>query len=463
MWFLVNFTWQIIYNCWWHLASSANDLVAFVWSYVKLPFVVVIHILKSFGLLSLSVTHLVLRNLYYIFLLWVFVYLLMLLYRFITQRDWAIQLELYMGSTPHHDNLYGGDGRTLTIAPVLLNQHCRQCLSPPHIIELRKIPPKKPLRTFHPSTREKRQATQVSGPAAKTPISWSAAITRTIHQVNDAAGAPNFGSPLALTAHPFRVQHAGSHTPSLGYGLPTANQSPAQWWGPWGPPPPWAQYYQQWPPLAPLGASGHINNSSVQQPVGSSNWQQQMTQANQSLVANYNLQAALQSMTTSSSPEKQKQEEVQQSPDPLVSALVVSAVPGKQAKPILSMHVSQSIKKCIWAGEYIDLAYLLKTNPVPEDDKSYEFAYTSHSTNKLSLTTTKPKAKIESYNAWNKAFRVLTEIFALRDQSQCLPIVQYVAELNDNIGKFTFLVTYQYDIKFYLKKQIKPSWLCWGG
>ena len=97
MWFLVNFIWQIIYNCWWHIASSANDLVAFVWSHVKLPFEVVIHILKSFSLLSLSVTHLVLRILYYIFLLWVFVYLLMLLYRFITQRNWAIQLSYLWG------------------------------------------------------------------------------------------------------------------------------------------------------------------------------------------------------------------------------------------------------------------------------------------------------------------------------------------------------------------------------
>ena len=107
--------------------------------------------------------------------------------------------------------------------------------------------------------------------------------------------------------------------------------------------------------------------------------------------------------------------------------------------------------------EYVDLAYLLETNLVPENKKSYEFACTSHSTNKLSLTTTKPKAKIESYNAWNKAFRVLTEIVALRDPSQCLPMVHYVAELNDNIDKFTFLVTYQYDMKFHLKKQIKLS------
>ena len=79
-----------------------------------------------------------------------------------------------------------------------------------------------------------------------------------------------------------------------------------------------------------------------------------------------------------------------QNQDPLVNALAVSMVPGKQTEPILSMHVYQSIKKCIWAGEYIDLVYLLETNPVPEDEKSYEFACTSHTTNKLSLTTAKP-------------------------------------------------------------------------
>ena len=46
---------------------------------------------------------------------------------FITCRDSAIQLELYMGLMPRYDNLCGGDGRTLTKAPVLLDQHCRQC------------------------------------------------------------------------------------------------------------------------------------------------------------------------------------------------------------------------------------------------------------------------------------------------------------------------------------------------
>ena len=72
MWFLVSFIWQIIYNCWWYITSSANELVTVVWSYMHLLFVAIIQILGTFGLLSLNTTHLALRILYYVFLLWVF-------------------------------------------------------------------------------------------------------------------------------------------------------------------------------------------------------------------------------------------------------------------------------------------------------------------------------------------------------------------------------------------------------
>ena len=125
-------------------------------------------------------------------------------------------------------------------------------------------------------------------------------------------------------------------------------------------------------------------------------------------------------------------------PDPLVSALSFSTAPGKSSEPLLSMHVSNSSKKQIWAGQYIDLAHLLETQLVSDDDKANEFSCLHSNTNKLSLTTAKPKAKVDSYNFWNKAFRVLTEIVALKWPDQCLPMVQYVAEISDNIGKFSF-------------------------
>ena len=51
--------------------------------------------------------------------------------------------------------------------------------------------------------------------------------------------------------------------------------------------------------------------------------------------------------------------------DPLVSALSFSMASGKIHEPLHSMHVSASIKKRIWAGQYVDLAYLLETQPKP--------------------------------------------------------------------------------------------------
>ena len=119
------------------------------------------------------------------------------------------------------------------------------------------------------------------------------------------------------------------------------------------------------------------------------------------------------------------------------------------------MHVSVSIKKRIWAGQYVDLAYLLDIQLVPDEDKAYEFSHLNSNTNKLSLTTAKPKAKADSDNSWNKAFRVLTEIVVLKWPEQCLPMVKYIAEILNNIKIFTFAATYNYDIKFRLKKQMK--------
>ena len=115
------------------------------------------------------------------------------------------------------------------------------------------------------------------------------------------------------------------------------------------------------------------------------------------------------------------------------------------------------LKKRILAGQYIDLAYLLKTQLVPDDDKADEFSCSNSKTNKLSLITAKPKAKVDSYNSWNKAFKALMEIVALKWPDQCLPMVQYAAEISDNFGKLSFAATYNYDIKFRLKKQMKPA------
>ena len=86
--------------------------------------------------------------------------------------------------------------------------------------------------------------------------------------------------------------------------------------------------------------------------------------------------------------------------NPLVNALAVSAIPGIKGQPYLSLHVANMIKKHIWVGQFIDLAYLLKTQLVPEDSKSYEFACSnSANTNRLNLTASKPKGKIDPHAA----------------------------------------------------------------
>ena len=142
----------------------------------------------------------------------------------------------------------------------------------------------------------------------------------------------------------------------------------------------------------------------------------------------------------------------------LVNALAVSAVPGIKGQPYLSLHVANSIKKHIWVGQFIDLAYLLETKQVPEDSKSYEFACSnSANPNRLSLTASKPRGKVDSYTAWNKVFRVYIEIVALKWPDKCLPIVQYSTDINDNDGKFPFGTTYNYNIKFRLRCQDNPA------
>ena len=253
-------------------------------------------------------------------------------------------------------------------------------------------------------------------------------------------------------------------------GQPVA-QPPTMWWGPLGPPPPWASlnsnshgYYKSWQQLGP----------------GSYLWaqqQQQPSQVSSAVLVQQQASHQATSLGTPSTPspptaayqDSSDNSSCDGSPakedtvtDPLVNALAVSAVPGIKCQSYLSLHVANSIKRCIWVGQFIDLVYLLETQLVPEDSKSYEFACSnSANPNRLSLTASKPRGKVDSYAAWNKAFRVYIEIAALKWPDQCLPMVQYSADINDNAGKFPFRTTYNYDIKFRLRCQANPA-LLWN-
>ena len=210
------------------------------------------------------------------------------------------------------------------------------------------MPPKKQPLSVRSSTKDKRKTSQGDkGPATKTPQSTPVTLTQTIHQdvhqqsITDASASLS-GSPSASSVCPIRVQHAGSHTPFLRYGLPLANQPPAQWWGPWGPPP-WTQYYQQWPTLPPPAAPNGQNSVNSQQSSNLPQGQPSAQQANHPPVAYYNTH----SDDTQGHQTDQPHQELE---DPLMNTLAVSTVPGKQQEPILSMHVSQSLKSAFGLG-----------------------------------------------------------------------------------------------------------------
>ena len=74
-----------------------------------------------------------------------------------------------------------------------------------------------------------------------------------------------------------------------------------------------------------------------------------------------------------------------------------------------------------------------------------------------SLTKQSLRSKLILITLAIKLFRVLTEIVALKWPDQCLPMVQYVAQISDNIGRLTCTATFNYDIKFRLKKQMKQA------
>ena len=86
----------------------------------------------QFFSLGFNVLTLALHLVYYTKAFWLFCYIIILLYRFVQRHDFTIQGKFYFGPSPRH-NLFGGQGQTLTIAPLLLD-HQRQRVHPPNII-----------------------------------------------------------------------------------------------------------------------------------------------------------------------------------------------------------------------------------------------------------------------------------------------------------------------------------------
>ena len=133
MWILLHlvFTWlqMVLYS----ILYPFNALVTLFWNGVKFPFIKLGTFLYKLGTALLSLTQLTLWIVYYGLVLWISCYCMILIYRFLQWRDFAIQGEFYFRPSPHNPNLGGASQRTVTIAPVLL-ENGRRRVHPPNII-----------------------------------------------------------------------------------------------------------------------------------------------------------------------------------------------------------------------------------------------------------------------------------------------------------------------------------------
>ena len=136
----------------------------------------------------------------------------------------------------------------------------------------------------------------------------------------------------------------------------------------------------------------------------------------------------------------QKQQDSSDSEEVLINVLTSKLHQVRNLNLYFLCMYLHHLRKRFWLDNMLIL--LIYWKPVPDDNKAYVFSCSNNNTNKLSLTTAKPKAKVDSYTSWNKAFRVLIEIVALQWPDQYLPMFQYAAEL-----------LYNYHVKFQLKKQ----------
>ena len=80
---------------------------------------------------------------------------------------------------------------------------------------------------------------------------------------------------------------------------------------------------------------------------------------------------------------------------------------------------------------YIDLGFLLDNNTNnPDEEEQFNF-FPDHVNQRISFKPTNKHALINSFNSWNKAFRVLIDIMATKWNHLCLPMVKYMHIINE--------------------------------
>ena len=114
---------------------------------------------------------------------------------------------------------------------------------------------------------------------------------------------------------------------------------------------------------------------------------------------------------------------------------------------IISSHVPLSIKIKVWSYAYMDLGTLLESTTNPDEEEEFDLI-PDRNTNKIAIRLTTKHHNINTFSPWNKAFRVLTELLAIKWPNLCLPLVQYSHLINEQAGKFPFSQVYAYDKHF---------------
>ena len=144
-----------------------------------------------------------------------------------------------------------------------------------------------------------------------------------------------------------------------------------------------------------------------------------------------------QSMSTS--PSQPDQHSIQNIPPVMpgmVQQLQSTNLPGKNYN-IISAHVPLTIKNKVWAYLYVDLGSLLESSTNPDEEEKYDL-FPDKVSNKISFRPTTKHHSITTFAAWNRAFRVLTELLAIKWPQLCLQLVQYIHLINEQVGKFPF-------------------------
>ena len=139
----------------------------------------------------------------------------------------------------------------------------------------------------------------------------------------------------------------------------------------------------------------------------------------------------------------------------ILPQLTSTNMPGK-ALNIISAHVPLSIKNEVWLYAYVELATLLESTSNPDKEEQFNF-FPDRATNKISFCPTTKHHSSNTFNAWNRASRVLTKLLAIKWPQLCLPLLQYAHLINEQAGKFPFTQVYAYDKRFYRQLATGPD------